>query len=328
MEPALDEASLVPCPTTAPGARISELAEVLQALDRLGAPRVLRSVRDAPDRELREGGGLRRWCFDRQTPRDAGRFVAQRLSKAPFLDGPDGLFAQAEGDRAVRPSVAGVPSLAAGHVALTDSVLVMLQGTTWRPHKPITVRLEVLTEVDEWTDEVTVDAADCAKEVDAIAASITRKTDAALSNGQALLDRLPELFPSLVLGGRAAIQLAALTGAEPFFPQVLRHLRALERAAERWTRGVPYSPEGVTYSVESEATLKDGSLGPLRDFPTPPGFDSDRWTLHTKLTGGNGARMFYKTQEFEPIEPGELPERRVRIAVGYVGPHLPTARFR
>ncbi|MCB9610726.1 MAG: hypothetical protein H6747_01330 [Deltaproteobacteria bacterium] len=328
MEPALDEASLVPCPTTPPARRICALAEALGALDKLGAPRILRSVRNAADRDLRDSHGLRHWCFDRQTPRDAGRFVAQRLGKAPFIDGSEGLFALAEGERAIQPSIGGVRSLAGGQVALTDSLLVLLGGSTWPPNKPVIVRLDVLTDEDEWTDEVTVDAADCAEEVEAIAASITRKIEAAVSSGQALVDRLSELFPRLALGTRAEAQIAALTGGEPFFPQVLRHLRALERAAENWTQGTPFSPEGVTYSVESEATLKHGSLGPLRDFPTPPGFDGDRWTLHTKLTGGNGARMYYKVQEFQQIEPGEEPARRVRIALGYVGPHLPTARFR
>ena len=328
MEPALDEASLVPCPTTPPAQRIRALAETLGKLDQLGAPRILRSVRDAADRDLRDGHGLRHWCFDRQTPRDAGRFVAQRLGKAPFIDGADGLFAAAEGGRAIQPSIGGVLSLAGGHVALTDSLLVLLGGTTWPPMKPVVVRLEVLTDGDEWTDEVTVDAADCADEVEAVAATIARKIEAGVASGRALLGRLPELFPRLVLGAKAAEQVAALTGAEPVFPQVLRHLRALERAAEGWTPGTSFSPEGVTYSVESEATLKHGSLGPLRDFPTPSGFNGDRWTLHTKLTGGNGARMYYKAQEFEHIEPGKEPARRIRIAVGYVGPHLPTARFR
>lgn len=328
MEPALDEASLVPCHTTPPAHRIRALAETLGALDQLGARRILRSVRDAADRDLRDGHGLRHWCFDRQTARDEGRFVAQRLGKAPFIDGVDGLFAAAEGGRAIQPSIGGVLSLAGGHVALTDSLLVLLGGTNWPPNKPVVVHLEVLTGEDEWTDEVIVDAADCAMEVEAIAASVTRKIETAISSGQALLDRLPELFPRLVLGTKAEEQVSALTGAEPFFRQVLRHLRALQRAAEDWTQGTPFSPEGVTYSVESQATLQDGNLGSLRDFPTPSGFHGDRWTLHTKLTGGNGVRLYYKTQEFEDAESGAETIRRLLIAIGYVGPHLPTARFR
>jgi hypothetical protein len=328
MEPTLDEASLVPCPTTPPAQRIQALAETLKAVDRLGAPRVLRYVRDAADRDLRNGHGLRHWCFAPQTQRDAGLLVAKRLDKAPFIDGTNGLFTLAEGRRAIQPTIGNVSSLAGGHVALTDGLLVLLYGTTWPPSKPVIVRLEVLTDEDDWTDDVPVDAAACAEDVEEIAASITRKIEAAVSTGRALLARLPDLFPRLVLGTRAEEQLAALTGSEPFFPQVLRHLRALEHAAGGWTQGTPFSPEGVTYSVESEVTLKHGKLGPLRDFPTPSGFNDGRWTLHTKLTGGEGARLYYKAPEIARTASGDSAEDGGTVAIGYIGPHLPTVRYR
>ena len=109
MEPALDEASLIPCTKTPLADRVRQLADTLKALDSLGAPRVLRSVRDAADRDLADGRGLRQWCFDKLTPRDAGRFVAIRLDKAPYIDGRDGLFVEAEAGRAIQPSVSGTP---------------------------------------------------------------------------------------------------------------------------------------------------------------------------------------------------------------------------
>lgn len=327
MELVLDEASLVPCQNTPPPDRVRRLAQTLKALDALGAPRILRSVRDAADRDLGGGRGLRKWCFDRQTSLDAGRLVAFRLDKAPYIDGNDGLFAAVEAARAIQPSIGGTPSLGGGYAALTDGVLALLAGSTWPPVKPVVVHLEVLTEDDEWADEVAVDAVDCKEEVTALSEPIARKIDSAVANGAALVARLPELYPNLVLGRRAVDQLTELTGSEPFYAQVLRHLRALNRAAEKWPPGTPFGPDGVTFSVEAEATLKHGRFGPLRDFPTPPGFAPERWTLHTKLTGGGGARLYYKTQELEDPQPGGVPLRRLRVAVGYVGPHLPTVRY-
>ena len=47
MEPALDEASLVPCPAWSPATRIAALSTVIKEFDRVGLPRVLRSVADA-----------------------------------------------------------------------------------------------------------------------------------------------------------------------------------------------------------------------------------------------------------------------------------------
>jgi hypothetical protein len=329
MEPALDEASIIPCPTSSPAQRIRALAETLVALDRLGAPRQLRSIRGAADLEFHDSKGLKHWCFDRQTPKEAGRIVALRLDKVPFIDGSKGLFAAAEGDRAVQPTIAGVTSIAGGYVAMTDGFLVQLPGSTWPREKPVLVRLKVMTEDEEWTDDVQVDSADSAGEVRALAPVIERKLKAAISNGRVLLDRLPELYPHLVIGDDAHNQIARLTGSETFFPQLLRHLQSLDQAAGKWNPGTHYAPDGVTSSPESEATLTHGNFGPLRDFPSPAGFSNDRWSFHTKLTGGNGARLYYKVKECVKDGPaGSPPVRFLRVAVGYIGPHLPTVRFR
>jgi hypothetical protein len=253
--------------------------------------------------------------------------VALRLDKAPFIDGPDGLFVGLEGERAIHPSIRDVCSFGAGQVALSDGVLVLLSGSAWPPTRPIVVRLDVLAEDDEWTDNVVVDAVDSPSEVLALEGPIVRKIESALDTGAVLVGRLSELCPHVILGDRAIEQLSSLFGSEPYFPQVMRHLRALDRAAQDWTPNTPFKPEGVTFSVESEATLKHGSYGPLRDFPTPLGFQAGRWTLHTKLTGGSGARIYYKTSEIEDMSADAVSTRRLRVAVGYLGPHLPTVKF-
>ncbi len=328
MEPALDEASLIPCENLSPGQRIDELAATLRALDQLGAPRVLRYVHSAADIPLLDGQGLRLWCFDRQTPRDAGRFVAQRLGKAPYIDGADGLFAALEGTRAIDPTIQGARSLGGGQVALTDGVLVQLKAETSTASRPVVVRLEIVTETEAWTEDVPVDAVDCAGEVGVKSDPLRKKIEAAVRSGAALVAGITELFPRLVLGERAAAQISELKGSEQLFPQLLRHLRVLDRAALAWTRGRPFAPEGVGYSVESEGTLKHGTLGPLRDFPTPANFGAERWTLHTKLSGVSAPRLYFKMREDDGVGPNGETVRCLRIAIGYVGPHLPTVNFR
>jgi hypothetical protein len=325
MEPALDEASLVPCPKGAPGLRIQQLADTLRALDGLGVPRLLRSVRDAADRDLGGARGLRYWCFDSGTPRDAGRFVASRLDKAPFIDGPDGLFSRIEGERVIEPTIDGTQSFGGGYVALKDSVLVILPGSTWSPTKPVIVHLVILADDGEEIEDVPVDAADCAAEVSALADAIRHKVEAGLAGGPGLVERLPELCPCLVLGERAADQLAALTGSELWFSHVLRHLRALDQAAREWEPGTQFCPEGVNYSVESKVTLDHGTYGPMRVSPTPVGFAGDQWTLHTKIPCN--IRLYYKLGEVGGIGSDAKPFRQMRVAIGYVGPHLPTLRF-
>ena len=327
MEPTLDEASLIPCEVTPPGERVKKLAATLKRLDAIGAPRVLRSVRDAPHRDLGLGRGLSHWCFDGKTNRDAGRFVALRLDKAPYIDGDDGLFARSEGGRAIAPSIGTTPSFGGGQVALSDGLLVLLPSASWPPEKPVRVKLEVLTEDDEWVDVVTILAVDSEEEVDRERAGIEHRITSSVANGSALLERLTELCPRVDLGPRAIEQLAKMDGSEPFFPQVLRHLRALDRAAHTWRTGTPFAPEGVTSSPESAPTLAHHRYGPMRDFPTPPDFDPERWTYHTKLTGGEGARLYFKGQEVPRVGTDGQTKAECRVAVGYVGPHLPTVRY-
>jgi hypothetical protein len=148
---------------------------------------------------------------------------------------------------------------------------------------------------------------------------LLKRIDEAVANGQALLDRWGELFPRLLLGQRAIDQIAQFNGREQWFKQILRHLRALDIAVLRWPIGEVFTPQGITYSVESTATLEHGDFGPMRDFPVPEGFMVERWSLHTKLTGGAGARMYFRP---ERIATGNA------VLIGYVGAHLPTVNYR
>lgn len=319
MEPILDETSLVPCPVRPVAARILEFAQTLRVLDNLGVRRVLRSVRDAADRDIGGGLGLRSWCFDRSTDRDAGRLIARRLDAQPYIDGPTGLYAAAEGNRIVEATVDGMPALGAGLAALTDSVLVILVREASSAGKLLTVVLTHLDEDGLSSEQIEVQSLGTSNDVARYQASITKRIDRAVPNGRVLLERLGEMFPRLRLGERARDQIESLSGNEPVFQQLLRHLRALDESALHWAEGRPFEPVGVTYSSESQPTLDDGNFGPMRDFPTPAGFEPERWRLHTKLTGGAGARLYYRAVRAEG---------KAVVLIGYFGDHLPTVKYR
>lgn len=315
MDSILDETSLVPCAVRAPGIRIADLAGTIRALDDLGAPRVLRSVRDAADRDIGGGRGLRGWCFDRATPREAGLLLASRLSKQPFIDGEEGLFAAAEGRCAVEAHAWNRAVLGIGLAALTDRLAVALSSAARPRGEEIEVLLTYLDEDGQREEPASVVTYATEDDVHAARGSLIEQIDRAVANGIALIERLAELFPHVLLGRQAREQLLSLTGNEIVFRQLIRHLRALDEGARLWSAG-PYEPRAVTFSVESEKTLTDGKCGPMRDFATPDGFLPERWSLHTKMTGGNGARMYFR------------PERahgRPVVLVGYFGPHLPLA---
>lgn len=314
MEPALDETSLVPCPEWAPAIRIAALSTVLKEFDRAGLPRVLRSVSDAADRDIAQGRGLRSWCFERGLNRDAGLLVASRLARQPFIDGPDGLMARAEGQRILETHVDGNLAYGLGLGALEGRPVATLASGAIPTGRQLQV--EVL---DASTDpivitNVSVFAYARGDEFAADARQIQGFVDAAIYNGKDLLDRLPDAFPHLRAGPRAAESFAKLAGSEPVFRQLIRHLRALNAAAEAWQPGAAYRPEGITFSQESDQTLSHARFGPIRDFPSPAGFEHERWSLHTKLTGGAGARLYFRAVRAADSK---------AVLIGYFGAHLP-----
>lgn len=320
MEPLLDETTLVPCLECEAGIRIAALAATLRSLDALGMPRVLRGALDAADRNIEGGHGLRYWCFRRGQVDDiAGRLVASRLAKAPFIDGPDGLFAMAEGSRAIETTVHGQTVLALGLAALSDRMVVCLSHAAQARGSSTVVRvLEYLDEGQEHVQEVDVVGLMTPSDVDQHQGELLEALDAAITSGKALLEQSSDLFPALSFGPEAEKAIRELSGNEVSFKQLVRHLRALSRSAQAWPGDRPFAPQGVSWSEESEATLTHGHYGPMRDFACPPGFRATRWSAHTKMTGDGGRRLYFSA---EPID------GTMRVAIGYVGPHLLSAKF-
>lgn len=314
MEPVLDETSLLPCPVWKPAIRIAALANVLKEFDRIGLPHILRSVADAADRDIAQGRGLRNWCFERGSNRDAGLLVASRLARQPYIDGPDGLMARAEGNQILETQANGSLVFGLGLGALEGRLVAMLTSDAMPTGRQVQVQV-----LDASTDsikvkDVPVFAYAMGDEVAAAAPQIQGQVDAAISTGRLLLDRFADAFPHLRLGPKAAESIAMLSGSEPVFRQLIRHLRALNSAAEVWVEGVPYRPEGITFSQESDQTLSHGRFGPIRDFPAPEGFQPERWSLHTKLTGGAGARLYFRAVRTADTK---------AVLIGYFGDHLP-----
>lgn len=319
MEPVIDETSLVPCTSKSPSERISELASVLVSLDRFGVRRNLRSVADAVDRNIAQELGLRHWCFDKNTNREAGRLVASRLSRQPpFIDGPDGIFAKAEGSRVLETRVNGTVVYGLGLGALEGRLVVALAGNIKSAGPSVDVQIIDASDDELITSTTSIVVYTHRSEVEGNATQVQELVDDSLRNGVLLLERFPEIFPQLRLGIRASEAIRQLTGSEPVYRQLLRHLRALNAEALSWQNGANFTPQGITFSPESTQTLENGKFGPLRDFPTPDGFPHERWSLHTKLTGGDGARLYYR--------PILTPECKV-VLIGYFGPHLACVRF-
>lgn len=319
MDVILDESSLVPCDGWSPALRIKTLAGALKSLDQLGCARVLRSIRAAADQDIGHGRGLRGWCFDPTTNRDAGKFVAQRLGKQPFIDGDDGLFAAAEGERVIEGRVRDATVVGLAFAALGGTPAVALGSTALPACATVAVDLATLSIDGEFEETVQVCCVVTEEDVRQQSNFIAECIKRSVADGAHLLARAGELFPRLRFGPLAVRQIAALTGNEPVFHQLFRHLHALEKGAEFWLADEHYSPaEAISWSRESNATLDHRTYGPQRDFPMPEGFNPCRWCDHTKLSGGAGARLYFHA---------ERTDKDAVVLIGYFGDHLPTVRF-
>jgi len=237
-----------------------------------------------------------------------------RLARQPFIDGPDGLMARAEGHRILETQANGNLVYGLGLGALESRPVATLASVAIQTGRQVQVRI-----LDASTDPITVTdvpvfAYARGEEVSAGGLQIQGLVDAAITDGKELLDRLADAFPHLRVGPRAVKSFSSLSGSEPVFRQLVRHLRALNAAAEAWAPGTPYRPEGITYSQESDQTLSHGNFGPIRDFPSPAGYEQARWSLHTKLTGGAGARLYFRAVKTDTSKV---------VLIGYFGAHLP-----
>lgn len=319
MDVILDESSLVPCDSWSPALRVQTLASTIKALDQIGCARVLRTVRAAADQDIGHGRGLRNWCFAPDTNRDAGIFIAQRLGKQPFIDGLEGLFAMAEAGRAIEGCIGDVMVMGLALAALTGQPSVALGSEILPNCTEAIVNLNSLDGDEYLTEPIPVCRVVTDEDVRQQSETIARGIENSITNGGQLIERANDLFPRLRFGPRAEQQIASLTGREPAFHQLFRHLRALDQGAAHWMPDTPYSPAGaISWSSESNVTLQHGNFGPLRDFPMPNGFIQHRWSDHSKLSGGNGARLYFHAARTN--------EQAV-VLIGYFGEHLPTVRF-
>lgn len=317
MEPVLDETSLVPCTELDATERLRRLAEALQQMDRLGYPLVLRRSQYAADAVIGGGRTLRQWLSPTGNRQGVASLLLHRLAKAPYIDGEDGLMRQQEGDSVMETRVAGEPVIGLGYAAVTRSVAFCLGSGQESRGEKISVQIKSLEESGEETEELRVvqtyvDKSEvCGHEED-----LLKSLYASVGSGRELVDRRADLWNLLEFGDDAVRSIATLTGNERVFRQLMRHLRSLQVAASVWQPGCPFEPS-VTSSRESPSTLQHRVHGPKRDFATPQGYRHERWSWHTKLTGGNGTRLYYR-----PVFPCD--GGVVKVLIGYFGDHLST----
>jgi hypothetical protein len=291
-------------------AAMNEFVTVARAVASRGFARTVRTHRGVWGELLSEGYTVSQWLNDAEVDRDKRNFIRTVATKAPYIE--DALLGrEAEAEQYCECTLDGTHGLGITGAFLFDAPLVSIGGDPRFAQASLRVRVvEFAVEGDPVESEATVESISSVAHVEQRANWLDARIAAELRDGQTVLAHAPDVLPSLRFGERARGQLVKMTGTEPYFTQVVRHLRVLSSAAAAWADG-PFEAGGITFSEESKATLRHGSYGPMRVFPCSDG-TSRQFSKHSKPTGGN-IRIYFLPRV----------EGAMLLEVGYVGPHLP-----
>lgn len=153
--------------------------------------------------------------------------------------------------------------------------------------------------------------------------SLRKERDAAIRSGGDMWEKKAQFFPLLTFCGETVSQIQTGLYTQTVLNQVRESLHFLNRFAEKWQSGeiVQYTHEalrklGMPHQVsgEKETVRKDPRLRNAREFWLESG-EKVFFENHIKLSAGFRIH-FYPD-----------PAKRC-IHVGYIGRHLPTARYR
>jgi hypothetical protein len=316
MDPILNELSIA-SPTNAPiDERLSGLSRVLARLAELGFARVLRTTQEALTIPLGNGLTLPGWAMQRSADRngrEARQLLMARLGRAPFVEQ---LLAEAEEARGrqFEARFGGQVARGLGAALLLDSVAISVPGAWAFEIDPLRVELDALDEAGVLTMTTQpVLHVYGPPHVEAQRELLRVRVLRRVESGSELWRRRTELLASLEFCARVERDLAALTGKEPWFFEICRHLAVLSDSISVWTDGA-FNPTDVTWTHESKPTLDHPVYGAQREFDAPGG-QRRQFSSHTKLNAV-GWRIYF------------LPDAGTRRAlIGYIGPHLDTVKF-
>lgn len=315
MEPVLNELSIEPLPVGADlDARMSALAATLKRLFEHGLTRVLRTVQGIFERTVGPGMTLREWLFSgaRGAIRETKQYLRSLLGKAPFVED---LHAEQEGQqkKLFEVRLGDDPASGLGVAMLRDAPAVSLSGNPRFGGPLVGVRVIVVGEDGEDQQDADVIHAASTSHVDHHQDWLVERIQRDVRSGKDLWSRRSTLFPCVDFCERVERDLQGMSGSEPYFQEIIRHLLAMSRGAATWTEGDLDLPR-IDWSHESAETLKHSSYGPMRTFVCPDGVPRE-FSRHSKIRLGV-QRIYFSP---DPIT------RRVLVA--YVGDHLPTVKY-
>jgi len=290
------------------------LLVVFKAVAECGSQKVLRTKRNLMSELLARQYTVSHWLQDRRVNRDERLLFKTVAAKAPFIEE---LWNSLESDdlglhefyfEAQKAEGLGV-------AYLQDTCALSLGGDPRFEQDPIRVKYQVMYALNGRLRSETVEVCSLSNldHVSHRCAWIGERAQREVIDGVSLWERRDSVFPRLAFLPATKAQIQQLSGREPHFRQVLRHLSLLNSAMKEWVGG-PYNPEGIEWSTESLSTRTSKKHEDARRFPGSNG-SSEIYNYHTKIRGINW-RIYFRPDTEKQI-----------VTIAYIGKHLPTARY-
>jgi hypothetical protein len=204
-----------------------------------------------------------------------------------------------------------------GYAFQNDHLAVSLDSEKcWRfSSLEVEVRYLALDGTDELVNEwVTAKHACCPEHMAEHAGWIQRRTAISIRSGSDIWDRRGELFPHLQFCASVGEQLAAVLSGDLKLGQIMKKLHLLEVFCQDWSTGA-FNDATIPCKVTPESPETLARYGQKRTFRCPDGRDVV-FNWHVRLTP-EAWRI-----HFDPMEGEKL------LIIGYIGPHLPTVKFK
>jgi hypothetical protein len=244
------------------------VVEVIRKYAQHGGSGTLRTLQGFLACTLSNGYTVRHWLNDNSVLAEKRTRFKTAAAKGPFVEewiarGQDRGMALYE----FRFGTDLAYGLGAGF--LWDSPTVSLPGDSRFETDPVMVLVSILDEVEVKTDEKEVCSFTSSEQVTKRGEWIRERIQQEIIDGRTAWDKHNELFPSLTFCENASNSLQSMSGREPFFWQVCRHLLVLNSFCAEWPKQGIIELTGIRWSEESNSTLNNESLRSKREFNCP-----------------------------------------------------------
>jgi hypothetical protein len=273
-----------------------------------GVSRVIRTKNDILNITLAVDYPLLRWLNDQEVDIEMRRYIMVLTTKVPFWEDLPDLHDNVLAHEFIFD---GRKAEGLGVAYLLESLAVSLPSEESWNSALLILNAKRISE-DDQLEEKTIEVihASCPSHVDEHIQWISEHLYSGVQDGPDLWNRRAELFPSLAFCEAVGERIQSLSPT--MLNPVVRCMSDLEAYCRGWSAGRFDSTQLARKATrESQATLNQ--YGTERNFLCPGG-ERRIFSWHVRLTP-HSWRVYFD------------PEPRTRtMIIGYVGPHLPTAR--